>query len=530
MERSALEALLRIIRTALGKRINQTAQTSLANDILCVSVGLRSASLVDQLYLSENDIERIQSMFHHSARFSHLDLLSIGEDHIFIIHRALLHQDIQDYLSNSPKGLQRVFVNVDYRLSQPELVPDNRCWPLEEYIRERLLPEVLYRIESWDQADSIYKPLPVPPKRLLSVVTLTGWLLSYPVNYIVPSSLPPARQPRSRTPEEKHHHLVGEYESHWSDHGSTPPESEQELEDDDDEEDENAGRNCLANQPLVITRVQLEPSDTVDGLRDHCLLSFSYPADLVEKFIDDSQPTPVSPLSPSAPGSPTLSSGVALEVDQGLRLDGDGSNNVVNNDNDEDDDDDDEFVDALSSEEEVDAMNTEGTTSASKTPSRRRSSAGANSKLTSEQRSRRSSAAASSSLEKVSPQRASPENSSFEQNDREPNTCCNTNDIDGIKKGSSSATYDENRQLPFSNPDICAAGRSFLHQLHSRFQKQTSAKKSASTGKKLSPYNMYMKSELAKVKAEKPGLNHKEAFKEVATRWKDAAENPKNAK
>jgi len=71
MDRSTLEALLRIIRFTLGKRINQTAQTSLANgesllsrstwpsffllymltneparrpnhvDILCVVVGLR---------------------------------------------------------------------------------------------------------------------------------------------------------------------------------------------------------------------------------------------------------------------------------------------------------------------------------------------------------------------------------------------------------------------------------------------------------------------------------------------------------
>ncbi|KAG0328035.1 hypothetical protein BGZ99_006387 [Dissophora globulifera] len=59
--------------------------------------------------------------------------------------------------------------------------------------------------------------------------------------------------------------------------------------------------------------------------------------------------------------------------------------------------------------------------------------------------------------------------------------------------------------------------------------KEKSTKKSTGGAKKLSPYNKFMKTELAKVKAEKPTLNHREAFKEVASRWKDSAENPKNA-
>ncbi|KAF9422643.1 hypothetical protein BGZ94_008526, partial [Podila epigama] len=58
---------------------------------------------------------------------------------------------------------------------------------------------------------------------------------------------------------------------------------------------------------------------------------------------------------------------------------------------------------------------------------------------------------------------------------------------------------------------------------------EKTVKKSAA-GKKLSPYNMFMKKELAVVKKENPSLDHKAAFKEVATRWKDALENPRNAK
>ncbi|CAG8489984.1 6185_t:CDS:2 [Paraglomus occultum] len=45
---------------------------------------------------------------------------------------------------------------------------------------------------------------------------------------------------------------------------------------------------------------------------------------------------------------------------------------------------------------------------------------------------------------------------------------------------------------------------------------------------KLSPYNKYVKSELPKVKADNPDLDHKAAFKLVAERWKNSPENPKS--
>ncbi|CAG8489007.1 16297_t:CDS:2 [Funneliformis caledonium] len=51
--------------------------------------------------------------------------------------------------------------------------------------------------------------------------------------------------------------------------------------------------------------------------------------------------------------------------------------------------------------------------------------------------------------------------------------------------------------------------------------KEKTAKKSA-TAKKLTPYNKFMKTEIIKVKAENPNLQHKEAFKMVAQRWKDS--------
>ncbi|KAI9315228.1 hypothetical protein BX666DRAFT_1960521 [Dichotomocladium elegans] len=48
--------------------------------------------------------------------------------------------------------------------------------------------------------------------------------------------------------------------------------------------------------------------------------------------------------------------------------------------------------------------------------------------------------------------------------------------------------------------------------------------------KKVSPYNKFMKEELAKVKAAQPGIAHKEAFKKAAQNWASSPENPKNKK
>ncbi|KAF9136634.1 hypothetical protein BG015_003065 [Linnemannia schmuckeri] len=349
MERSYFEDALGIVRTVLHKRINHAAQISLANDILCIAAGLRSASLVDQLFLNENDVDRIQSMFHHSARYNHLDLLVIGDDHVFIIHRQLLLQDIHDYLSGSSQGLQRVFVNVDYHLAQPEIMPANRYKALEDYIRNILLVDVQHRIQNWDQAEYCYQPLTVPDR--LSLVTLTGWLLSYPINYVLPGH---GRR----------------YSSGSTDSNSTSP--TQYNEDEEDDEQDN-GRNALANQVLVVTRVHLEPNVEIEGLQEHCLLSFSYPSELAERCMDHNTPPPSSPLSPA--------------VERG----------------------------------EYDF-----TTSAS--------------------------------VDEKKPTRSTPfENGNIELSPRLP----------------SSESFDQDRPLPFSNPDICAAGRSFLTQLHSRFLKQT---------------------------------------------------------
>ncbi len=61
-----------------------------------------------------------------------------------------------------------------------------------------------------------------------------------------------------------------------------------------------------------------------------------------------------------------------------------------------------------------------------------------------------------------------------------------------------------------------------------RSRKRKSEKDTAAPPRALSAYNVFMKAEVAKVKAEHPELAHREAFKMAAERWQASPMNPQN--
>lgn len=58
----------------------------------------------------------------------------------------------------------------------------------------------------------------------------------------------------------------------------------------------------------------------------------------------------------------------------------------------------------------------------------------------------------------------------------------------------------------------------------------SSPKKNDGEKRKPSSYNVFVKKEMAKIKTEEPSIQHKEAFKLAASRWKDAPENSESLK
>ncbi|KAJ3216259.1 hypothetical protein HK099_005941 [Clydaea vesicula] len=57
----------------------------------------------------------------------------------------------------------------------------------------------------------------------------------------------------------------------------------------------------------------------------------------------------------------------------------------------------------------------------------------------------------------------------------------------------------------------------------------TTKKAAPPGGKKVNPYNVFMKTEIAKVKADDSSLSHRDAFKVAARNWAGSDKNPKNA-
>ncbi|THV06594.1 hypothetical protein K435DRAFT_484218 [Dendrothele bispora CBS 962.96] len=62
--------------------------------------------------------------------------------------------------------------------------------------------------------------------------------------------------------------------------------------------------------------------------------------------------------------------------------------------------------------------------------------------------------------------------------------------------------------------------------------KEKAPKKSKSTGgkrKKLTPFNKFMQTEMARLKEDEPDMSHQERFKVATGNWKKAPENPNRA-
>ncbi|KAF1798091.1 yabby protein [Mucor lusitanicus] len=48
--------------------------------------------------------------------------------------------------------------------------------------------------------------------------------------------------------------------------------------------------------------------------------------------------------------------------------------------------------------------------------------------------------------------------------------------------------------------------------------------------RKVSAYNSFIKTEIAKVKKDNPDMAHKDVFKKAASNWSHSPENPKSSK
>ncbi|KAI8583284.1 hypothetical protein K450DRAFT_222852 [Umbelopsis ramanniana AG] len=148
------------------KLLRRKTVSSLAKDIAIVAAGIRVAHLVDVAYLKREEASELQHQLQSLPICQPLYIIHIGNEYTFICHRHLLeHQVIHcdDY--------SRYYVCIDEALRGPTL--QSFCTPLAQFIHHQLKPAL-------SGPDNLLTIDPIPS----FMISLTGWLLEYPVIYV----------------------------------------------------------------------------------------------------------------------------------------------------------------------------------------------------------------------------------------------------------------------------------------------------------------------------------------------------------
>ncbi|KAH8556022.1 hypothetical protein BGW37DRAFT_479529 [Umbelopsis sp. PMI_123] len=122
--------------------------------------------LVDVAYLKVEQALELHHRLQLLPICQHLYIIHIGNEYTFICHRRLLELHVANYDGHPP-----YYVCIDETLQSPSL--QEFCPPLTQMIRNKLKP-VLSR------PDNIFIINSIPS----CMISLTGWLLEYPVVYI----------------------------------------------------------------------------------------------------------------------------------------------------------------------------------------------------------------------------------------------------------------------------------------------------------------------------------------------------------
>ncbi|KAJ2957850.1 hypothetical protein NQZ79_g6504 [Umbelopsis isabellina] len=129
-------------------------------------MAIRVAHLVDVAFLTNKDVS---DLMRGLEAFGDICVLHIGNDYTFICHRQLLRNHLAGYkeMANPPP----YYVCIDEALQAPTM--QNSCAPLYAFIRDQLQPFL-------SSEDRFFHFENTPA----CMISLTGWLLEYPVIYV----------------------------------------------------------------------------------------------------------------------------------------------------------------------------------------------------------------------------------------------------------------------------------------------------------------------------------------------------------
>ncbi|KAI8983828.1 hypothetical protein BDB01DRAFT_850481 [Pilobolus umbonatus] len=196
---------------ACFKSLNDTKLHTLAKGITCVAMGIRTSHLIDIAYLDYNKAKGLLLELRKHPDGHSLLLLQFKDRFTFICHKERLHEHIKITLTSNPWQ----YISVD---GNTPILSEDYSIHVIHWIQDQLLPFI-----STHQVDYYSSILPT------YMVSLTGWLLEYPIIYTTHSL------------EDKQDAELDEWE---------------------------VKTNCLGNESLQVIQLWID---------DYMLLSYSYP-------------------------------------------------------------------------------------------------------------------------------------------------------------------------------------------------------------------------------------------------------------
>ncbi|KAL1923989.1 uncharacterized protein VTP21DRAFT_7024 [Calcarisporiella thermophila] len=194
-----------------GKRMTKRALRESSLDILFVALGIRSCTLIDRISISQNDLTTLIRQLRSKVGITSLVGIYLADTHMFIGRLQNLRDRVDKMILEGEKDCWFIDVSSGHEAKLLAHIPSSFLSALSS-----LAPKLLER-----SPELILSPLEDS-----TLVSLTGWLLDYPIVYV-----------------------------------------------------QETTNHSLANSQLTLTRVLLVPN-TRNG--EHLLISFSIPTQIFD--------------------------------------------------------------------------------------------------------------------------------------------------------------------------------------------------------------------------------------------------------
>ncbi|KAF0541346.1 hypothetical protein F8M41_005509 [Gigaspora margarita] len=186
---SHIKSCLLSFSSAKKLSISSKKLTDHVNDIIAITLGIRAAYLIDFAFLTLDDSKTLLSSFQKNKNLFNICILQFSDTHTFICNHKLVLTKLENDLINEFKNCIFVDIMWNYKetgCKEPEMIDT----PLS--FKKSLEMNVKPFFLEWSDIDSSSLTTKLAvffiPKTPTCIITFTGWILEYPVVYVLDSA------------------------------------------------------------------------------------------------------------------------------------------------------------------------------------------------------------------------------------------------------------------------------------------------------------------------------------------------------